>query len=369
MGNKPTVAGNIIKEYIRRFPDVGNRALARKIYAENGLVFKSPEAARGILRYYRGSMGDKLRSSLKDKTMVKDFSNNFTDLFSIKRGEKYNFKPYKTPTNIKKIGIVNDVHIPYHDKRALLTALEYLHSKDIDCLLLNGDIMDCYQISRWQTDPRKRSLKYELDTTRQFLQDLRAAFGDTLIIYKEGNHEERWKKYLISHAPQLLDNPEFEIDIVLRLEEIGIKFVDNKRIIQAGKLNIIHGHEFGTQIWSPVNPSRGFYLKSKNNVLGGHHHQTSEHLEPDINGKILAAWSLGCLCDLHPEYRPINKWNHGFATVSLYPGGNFDVENDVVYEPVLVWLIYIVTYWCDLKPINSNRRTEPFSFLFERWQN
>ena len=41
----------------------------------------------------------------------------------------------------------------------------------------------------------------------------------------------------------------------------------------------------------------------------------------------MACWSTGCLCDLHPRYMPLNKWNHGFAIVDLDTAGGFSVRN------------------------------------------
>jgi hypothetical protein len=76
-----------------------------------------------------------------------------------------------------------------------------------------------------------------------------------------------------------------------------------------------------------VNPARGFFLKTKANFLGGHHHASSTHTESDINDNIIGAWSMGCLCELHPHYHPINKWNHGMATVEIDRSGEFNVNN------------------------------------------
>jgi hypothetical protein len=45
-----------------------------------------------------------------------------------------------------------------------------------------------------------------------------------------------------------------------------------------------------------------------------------------MNGKITTTWSTGCLCELHPEYMPINKWNLGFAIVDM-ADDMFDVRN------------------------------------------
>jgi hypothetical protein len=65
--------------------------------------------------------------------------------------------------------------------------------------------------------------------------------------------------------------------------------------------------------------------------MQGHHHQTSEHTETNMNGEITTTYSVGCLCELHPAYLPINKWNHGFAIVDI-DGMNAHVRNFRIHK-------------------------------------
>ncbi len=132
---------------------------------------------------------------------------------------------------------------------------------------------------------------------------------------------------------------EFEKKITLenivrrRLPNIDIDFVDDKRIIKANDLNIVHGHEFASSIMSPVNIARGLYLRAKSNAVCGHHHRSSEHTEMNIEGKIVTTWSVGCLSELHPQYMPINSWNHGFLIVELHQNKKeFTVHNKRIFK-------------------------------------
>jgi hypothetical protein len=113
---------------------------------------------------------------------------------------------------------------------------------------------------------------------------------------------------------------------VIEASKYGIEVVKSKKVILAGKLNIIHGHELPKGMAAPVNPARGFFLRTKASTIGGHHHQTSEHIENDLNNNLIGAFSTGCLCELNPHYMPINKWNHGFAVVENH-GHDFMVRN------------------------------------------
>jgi hypothetical protein len=73
------------------------------------------------------------------------------------------------------------------------------------------------------------------------------------------------------------------------------------------------------------------FLRGKTSALQGHSHQTSEHTESDMNGRITTTWSVGALCELNPAYMPLNRWNHGFCVVDLSET-QFDVRNKRIYK-------------------------------------
>jgi hypothetical protein len=132
-------------------------------------------------------------------------------------------------------------------------------------------------------------------------------------------------------AGELEGVDEFNLENIIKARAEGIEVIGDKRIIKAGGLNVIHGHEFPNAGFGPVNIARGLFNKGKASALQGHNHQTSEHTEPDMNGKIITTFSVGCLCELHPAYMPLNKWNHGFAMVDI-DGENFEVRNKRIYK-------------------------------------
>lgn len=226
--------------------------------------------------------------------------------------------------------ILSDIHIPYHDRGALYRALEYGKNEKANLIILNGDALDFFSLSFFEKDPRQRDFKYELKTARKLFRLIRDEFPDAEIVYKEGNHEERYVRYLRVKAPELLDIADFELKKVLHLDEYGIKLIDNKRPIRLGELNIIHGHEYRFAISNPVNPARGLFLKAKAFATCGHFHQTSHHTDKTVEQKIIATWSSGCLCDLHPEYMPLNNWAHGFQFVVVDKNGRFDMHNRII---------------------------------------
>jgi hypothetical protein len=117
------------------------------------------------------------------------------------------------------------------------------------------------------------------------------------------------------------------ITSLMHLKRRGWSYVTDRRVIELGKLQILHGHEYPTPIIGPVNPARGAFLRAMECVMVGHHHQTSEHTAPTLSQKMITTWSTGCLCDLHPAYARLNKWNQGFAAVEVDSKGRFNVDN------------------------------------------
>lgn len=318
------------RELVEKFPYTSKKELGKILFKLNPLLFKDEEDGRLIVRQVTKSAG-KIQRSVS--------TNAYKGPLSIPRGDLNDFSHYKVTG--KKIGMLYDIHIPYHDFDALNIAIEELKRQKVDTVILGGDILDCYQISSFNREPDKMGIKYEIDMVCNFLHDLMVLKAK--IIFKFGNHEERFETFILKKAPELWGIECFQLDNLIRIqyqaifnEPLECEFVKNKRIMDIGHLAAIHGHEFGESVFSPVNASRGFYLRAKANVIGGHQHQTSEHTESNINGKIVGAWSVGCLCDLHPKYRPINKWNHGFAIVNQFEDGSFEVHNKKIINGKIV---------------------------------
>lgn len=221
---------------------------------------------------------------------------------------------------------LSDVHIPYHDERALRSAVAYARDKfNPNVVLLNGDIIDFYSISRFDKDPSRRNLKGEIDLTIEGLRWLRGIFPRARFIFRAGNHEVRWDTYIWNKAAELWDLPQCRLAKVLELDKLKMEYVGDKRPILAGMLPVFHGHELA--ISSYVNPARTLYLKTGHTGLIGHLHRSSTHTEPDMWHSETTCWSQGCLCDLHPDYAPVNRFNHGFAVVEVDKDDEFKMHN------------------------------------------
>lgn len=126
-------------------------------------------------------------------------------------------KERKLENKKKKIMIINDVHVPYqHD--GLLD--EIRKHKDMDYLVIGGDLIDCESCSSFQMLERP-TLEEELVAAHEFIQEINKII-DAEIICIKGNHEERLEREICKMQnkglQRLLDSQ------LLRMLEEGFKF-------------------------------------------------------------------------------------------------------------------------------------------------
>jgi len=325
------IQGEIVKQYLAKHPDLPNKTVARLLCKDEPQVFGSIESARDLVRYYRGRHGATQVRQLRDCRFLLPPPTP-DNPYSLPDSDSKPFTPYYVPDSVERVFFMGDIHIPFHDKAALTTAIKAAKDFAPEYLLLVGDVADCYKLSKFCQDPRARDFNSEKELVRSFLYSLRKQFPDTKIVYKEGNHERRFETYLKTKAAELFGTEEFHLSVLYGLHELDIEWVGEKRPIYSGQLTVLHGDEFWRSFTNPVNPARGAFLKTKDICIVFHLHQTSEHTEPRLRGEMITTWSGGCLCDLHPEYSPFNKWNHGYALQVKEPNGDFHLENPRIWK-------------------------------------
>jgi predicted phosphodiesterase len=301
--------------------DMPTLKLARIVFKDNPLLFRDVEAARLTLRGIEGKADNRVGV----RKVVPERPKN---PYNLPQSDEAIFQPYALES--KRLLVLSDIHIPYHSIDALSCTFDYAKKEKPDGILLNGDTLDFFGLSRFAKDPKARSFAHELKTFKEFMDVLKKTFN-AKIYFKIGNHEERYFHFLWMKAHEIVGVEEFELENIIKSRAEGIEIIKDKRIMKAGDLNIIHGHEFGGSVFSPVNIARGLFLKGKVSAMQGHNHSTSEHTESNMNGEITTTWSLGCLSELHPAYLPINKWNWGFAIIDI-DGQDFEVRNKRIYK-------------------------------------
>ena len=311
-----TVAA-VLEQFGTKWP---SKTIARYLLENHPQIFSSLEQARSAVRLQRGACGKNNLSRKKlnrDHGSVRDGNIPLPD--PIVHGKPWNVVPITFKTAL----LISDIHFPFHDKQSLELSLLTGEKHGVDCVIINGDMVDFYAASKFDKNPETRNLNAEIQMGRLFLEHLRQRFPKAQIVYKEGNHEERLWRYAWTQCPDLfsvLDGsgaPMLSLKTLLDCDEYGVTVVTDKRPIRCGDhLHLLHGHEFRSPFQNPVNPARGLYLRAKCNAVCGDLHQSSNHTENGLTHTV-SCWSAGCLCDLHPAYMPLNKWNLGFGIIHL----------------------------------------------------
>ena len=113
----------IARELRERFPNTPTLTLAKKLSKEHFETFLGIEDARSVLRRIEGKHGERNRKNISDKSLYKSDErpkNPFKLPKSYAKGRRH------IDIKGKKILVLSDIHIPYHDIQALNVAIQSL---------------------------------------------------------------------------------------------------------------------------------------------------------------------------------------------------------------------------------------------------
>lgn len=326
------VINSILQDYLKKYKDIKDYTLAKMVYEDHPHIFENLEGARSAIRNRRNHSGHNRTVDTTFHT-PKNYDTTNTKIQIINRSPK--LQVFNLPANLTNILFLTDIHIPYQDDMALNLAIEYGLENKVDCIWLNGDIMDMYGASAHEKLPEHALISEEFEVMADFLRQLRMLFPKAQIYYKEGNHERRWTRLLMRKAQELIGMREFELNIILKLEELKIHWIPNETLVKFGNMNVIHGNEF--KGGGGVNAARSLYLKAKANVIAGDKHKTQDTIENNLDNQPVKVHCVGCLCDLNPKYIPFGHtiWNLGFAHVQIL-GNNVRVHNYRIHNNKII---------------------------------
>lgn len=135
-------------------------------------------------------------------------------------------KPMKT--RFQTVIACSDVHDEFCDpfwRRVFLDTVERIQP---EILILNGDIFDLAEFSKYNQDPRDWDITKKIRIALDFIRDCRECAPNAQIDFIEGNHEFRLFRHLAEATPALktvlADLHGFTIPKLLGLDEFEINF-------------------------------------------------------------------------------------------------------------------------------------------------
>jgi UDP-2,3-diacylglucosamine pyrophosphatase LpxH len=227
---------------------------------------------------------------------------------------------------------LSDIHFPFQDRPSWGLTLEVMKDLKPNLVFLGGDILDCYAVSKYDREPsRKLTLQQDLNYAYEELSKIRKAVGkEAEIVFLEGNHEQRLKKFLSSKAEELSVLEALELRHLLKLDSLNIKWIDNGTRTKIGKLWHLHGNEIAG---GGANIAKSKFDKLGSNVIFGHHHKLQSYTKRNYEGEVCGAWANGCLSDLQPDYAHFTDWILGFSLIDYGKTGNFNVDQVPIIKP------------------------------------
>ena len=267
---------------------------------------------------------EQLRESIKSKPIPGVRTNFIEDMFSDfilkKKLDKKKRHAIDLGPDHQQIFVLSDIHIPYQDDQTLKVVFDCVKDQQPKYLVLLGDILDCYSISRFCKRPdRVRNLQAEIDIFYKLMRDLKKDIPNTEIHYVLGNHENRLEKLILDN-PGLFGLEALEPRKLFRLDELGIYYHKTKVKLN----NFIYYHGDVARKDSSYSAKAEFYDHKMNSGISGHTHRLGSYYttyEQDATG-----WfENGCLCKIEPDY--LNdpdkaNWQQGFTIVDSFDGIN-----------------------------------------------
>lgn len=225
--------------------------------------------------------------------------------------------------------IASDIHIPFQDDGAVRSFIKYCKEKQPEVVVLNGDVLDMFMLSRFTKGEGRNPLE-EMTMCQEFLDSLRKVVPNTEIYYVIGNHENRLEKYVLTKAPELASLIE-DVFTIIKTSDYRVRgcasvtFNDNF----VCKHGTLLGNKSGL---SAIKEMENAYMSGAT----GHTHRLCKYIARKSGRKFV--WlETGCLCSLNPEYMINPNWQAGFAQLEfkngkLYNSKVIEIEKGKILE-------------------------------------
>jgi predicted phosphodiesterase len=234
-----------------------------------------------------------------------------------------------------KILYMADLHIPFTDYELVKYIIKE-HS-DADILVLNGDILDLFNVSTFAKD-KTVALKRELQEGRDFLEVVSNIFEE--VIVTEGNHERRLRRYIQNVIPVDMHFlfPQDVLEVIQQGHVFDKEPLENVRIVGSWWIQLfdtIFGHPdnySSVSMRTAMQTSEHFKMvknRPHRAMIIGHTHQAGWLID---RGTLLM--ETGCL-QHDVDYKHGSKfikttWTKAHAVIHINDEGAIEFENSRV---------------------------------------
>lgn len=211
--------------------------------------------------------------------------------------------------------MAGDFHFPFECLIAVRLFLAFVAYFKPHIIFLNGDVADCWEISRF-TKPENINIRLveEFAKVRVFLYKLREVAPKARIIFIYGNHEYRFEKFIADNSKALQGLRGMTLAEQLCCDGANIEIVNShlkENYFQYGKLLIGH--------FNKVNKHSAYTAKNLLEEKGisliqNHTHRGGSSFKRDF-GSFKSAYENFCMCNINPTYLSLPNWQQGFSVI------------------------------------------------------
>jgi predicted phosphodiesterase/transposase len=222
--------------------------------------------------------------------------------------------------------LVNGEKQPYHLPKLMSNIIELVQEEKFDTIILNGDMLDMAQLSKYTQMPEfVGMLQPAINTLGSWMYDIRKVSPDSRIVFVSGNHESKRLIHQIVENMQWAyglkafgdDTPFLTIPNLLGLDKMGVEYAGDYpkgEVWLNNRLRVYHGeYTSNTKELSTANVSTIF----------GHVHQISticKTVRGRFGAESIEIHTSGCMC--HMDGRVPGKhnpnWQQGFIIVDTH---------------------------------------------------
>jgi hypothetical protein len=227
--------------------------------------------------------------------------------------------------SVKIAVIVPDMHVPYHDPRAvdvMFQIIRDLPPHNLEELTVLGDLADFFNLSLHPKLPGamtvKERFKDEVYECHKML-DRFDSINFKRKVYIEGNHEDRFWRYYVKKAPEIWDVQDYTE--LLKLKERGYEWIKFSRS-NKGSTGQLH-RIMGCHLFARHRPYSGGKHTAYSSIdakhipiIFGDTHRVQRIITKSGTGQFIEAISNGCLIDFDSpvfSYMDTDNWAQGFS--------------------------------------------------------
>lgn len=239
--------------------------------------------------------------------------------------------------------VIGDMHFGMECNKTLNIFFETVRELKPSKVILNGDTLDLFALSKYPKDPRKIiNLEDEKNRYHAFLKTLHditepwnCEITETNANHSGNSQEGRLWRYISQQMPALASMT--RVQELLTYENIFYPPADWCRVTLVDEVvlptNLIVRH--GTVVRKNGGMSaRGEFEKVFASTLTNHVHRLGSTMQrqPAIGNRLeetYVNYENGCACDLNPDYVELPNWQNGFSIVN-YTDDSIGVEQVLV---------------------------------------